>query len=464
MSSNMENVLPVYGFAVKPEGGGGSVTPEQIQQAVDAYLEENPVQPGATVEQVAQIEKNKTDISELSEDITALEEEDGIRKEQIDGSYSGIKTLEFANYEKKSEEQFYVGSNTLMFSKNISVDSTSEILVSDLPDIVFFKPNDIGVPAIGVKRSTGDAVWTKSNLPTSFVTVDEYGYATVNVKYLKDNPIYTHIAFSSNTEELSIKYDVPDKKKNLDWLLLTDKNFPNKITILTVGSDKQYQKIQDAINDAYDGFYILVDNGLYEESLDIGTKDISLIGNNVIVYDESGEYEKAPIICGSGYIKGFTFIERKNEEKDYSGITRFAYACHLDKRWGGSKHIIFENCNFISDFASAIGCGVIEDVHIVLINCDAKATKETASAFQIHGDASSAGNAIIDVKNCKFLKNESGNGHGILLSNGGADYNTGTTITMNIDNTFCDSFYNNCADLYIKGKTNFGNNLAELNS
>ena len=69
MSSNMENVLPVYGFAVKPEGGGGGVTPEQIQQAVDAYLEENPVQPGATVEQVAQIEKNKTDISELSEDI-----------------------------------------------------------------------------------------------------------------------------------------------------------------------------------------------------------------------------------------------------------------------------------------------------------------------------------------------------------------------------------------------------------
>lgn len=43
--------------------GGGSVTPEQIQQAVDAYLEENPVQPGATVEQEAQIEQNTIDIS-----------------------------------------------------------------------------------------------------------------------------------------------------------------------------------------------------------------------------------------------------------------------------------------------------------------------------------------------------------------------------------------------------------------
>lgn len=54
--------------------GGGSVTPEQIQQAVDAYLEENPVQPGATVEQAEQIERNKQDISSLSEDFVNLKE------------------------------------------------------------------------------------------------------------------------------------------------------------------------------------------------------------------------------------------------------------------------------------------------------------------------------------------------------------------------------------------------------
>ena len=48
---------------------GGTVDTEQIQQAVDAYLEENPVQPGATVEQATQIEQNKQDIGSLSEDI-----------------------------------------------------------------------------------------------------------------------------------------------------------------------------------------------------------------------------------------------------------------------------------------------------------------------------------------------------------------------------------------------------------
>lgn len=67
MTDNKDITPLVAAFVAKMKSGGA--TPEQIQQAVDAYLEENPVQPGATVEQVAQIEKNKTDISELSEDI-----------------------------------------------------------------------------------------------------------------------------------------------------------------------------------------------------------------------------------------------------------------------------------------------------------------------------------------------------------------------------------------------------------
>ena len=67
---NYPNCDPVIiaALAAKAGKGGGGATPEQIQQAVDAYLEENPVQPGATIEQAAQIEKNKTDISELSEE------------------------------------------------------------------------------------------------------------------------------------------------------------------------------------------------------------------------------------------------------------------------------------------------------------------------------------------------------------------------------------------------------------
>ncbi len=47
--------------------GGGTVTPEQIRSAVNAYLQENPVNTGATAEQVEQINENTQAIEELKE-------------------------------------------------------------------------------------------------------------------------------------------------------------------------------------------------------------------------------------------------------------------------------------------------------------------------------------------------------------------------------------------------------------
>lgn len=41
---NIEMLLPLVARALK--NGGGTVTPEQIQAAVDQYLEENPVSAG----------------------------------------------------------------------------------------------------------------------------------------------------------------------------------------------------------------------------------------------------------------------------------------------------------------------------------------------------------------------------------------------------------------------------------
>ena len=66
--TDYKDITPLVAALVAKMKSGGA-TPEQIQQAVDAYLEENPVQPGATVEQATQIEQNKQDIGSLSEEI-----------------------------------------------------------------------------------------------------------------------------------------------------------------------------------------------------------------------------------------------------------------------------------------------------------------------------------------------------------------------------------------------------------
>lgn len=59
-----------YLYKLCLKGMGGEVSPEEIKNAVNEYLEKNPVKPGATTEQAQQIEQNKTDIDSLKEDIS----------------------------------------------------------------------------------------------------------------------------------------------------------------------------------------------------------------------------------------------------------------------------------------------------------------------------------------------------------------------------------------------------------
>ena len=68
MSGTPENPLLNLGI---PKGGG-SVDPEQIKQAVNGYLEENPPS-GMTAEEKEQLDKNTEDISSLSTDTSKLE-------------------------------------------------------------------------------------------------------------------------------------------------------------------------------------------------------------------------------------------------------------------------------------------------------------------------------------------------------------------------------------------------------
>lgn len=59
-----------YLYELCLKGMGGEISPEEIKNAVNEYLEKNPVKPGATTEQAAQIEQNKTDIGSLKEDLS----------------------------------------------------------------------------------------------------------------------------------------------------------------------------------------------------------------------------------------------------------------------------------------------------------------------------------------------------------------------------------------------------------
>lgn len=66
-----------YLYELCLKGMGGEISPEEIKNAVNEYLEKNPVKPGATTEQAQQIEQNKTDIASLKTETSSLKEDLG---------------------------------------------------------------------------------------------------------------------------------------------------------------------------------------------------------------------------------------------------------------------------------------------------------------------------------------------------------------------------------------------------
>lgn len=66
-----------YLYELCLKGMGGEISPEEIKNAVNEYLEKNPVKPGATTEQAQQIEQNKTDVASLKTETGSLKEDIG---------------------------------------------------------------------------------------------------------------------------------------------------------------------------------------------------------------------------------------------------------------------------------------------------------------------------------------------------------------------------------------------------
>lgn len=75
-----------YLYELCLKGIGGEISPEEIKNAVNEYLEKNPVKPGATTEQAQQIEQNKADVA-------ALKEETGSLKEDLGNVENDVSTL-----------------------------------------------------------------------------------------------------------------------------------------------------------------------------------------------------------------------------------------------------------------------------------------------------------------------------------------------------------------------------------
>lgn len=105
-----------YLYELCLKGMGGEISPEEIQKAVNDYLDKNPVKPGATTEEAAQIKKNAEEIASLKESISnkitkfyASSQGETHLADSDDG-----KIMDMMLY-GKSEQKQYSGKNLFTF-------------------------------------------------------------------------------------------------------------------------------------------------------------------------------------------------------------------------------------------------------------------------------------------------------------------------------------------------------------
>lgn len=426
---------------------------EQSKTAAQAIAESIP----------ADYSELSNDVSGLKKDIDNLSSDDAIKSNMIDGRGSHRQTT-FIPYEKIENSAI---NNSGTQSSTIKCDNTQLINLEKYPSTIrvfniYQGANWAAV--VGKKKDGTFAGWKYSSLPSSFCTKYD-NYVEINIDYLKNADLWESLGFNMpHGSDLRMEYDteILADKKELEWLII-----PHRF-IVDKNGHGDYITVQDAVNNANDGDEIIVLEGKYEEAVDLGTKALHLHGltaSNTIIWNDTGAYATPPIEVGHGLIENLTFYSKKDPNKDYSEITRKSYAVHLDQRWGsGTKSVVFKNCVFIGEHTTPIGCGVVDDVNIEMYDCIADATSlNNGNAFQIHGSSTETGNANIILNGCTFKKGSIGNGNGILLSNGGAAYNKGTTITIKANNCY-GSFYNNVGDLLILDSSSFGNSDSKLNN
>lgn len=134
-----------YLYELCLKGIGGEISPEEIKNAVNEYLEKNPVKPGATTEQAQQIEQNKKDVDSLKEDlsnkITKFYASNQGETHITDSDNGKIQDMMLYG---KSEQNQYKGINLLPTSI-----SYSEIIEVSIPKGTHIFWATDGTPALG---------------------------------------------------------------------------------------------------------------------------------------------------------------------------------------------------------------------------------------------------------------------------------------------------------------------------
>ena len=179
--------------------------------------------------------------------------------------------------------------------------------------------------------------------------------------------------------------------------------------ILTVGPNGMYSTVKSAVKAAQAGDTVLIDRGVYHETVSNYDKDITIMGvdrDEVIIEYENGDYGHPPLNMGVGVVKNLTLHAISSEmthawSKAYCIHTDFHSS--LNGKVGG--RLLVENVRMINDDWIPFGIGLRSNFTLEIRDCEMICSSENP-AFYCHPAANSydIGQRLI-VKNCVMQNN-----------------------------------------------------------
>lgn len=218
-----------YLYELCLKGIGGEISPEEIKNAVNEYLEKNPVKPGATTEQAQQIEQNKTDIA-------SLKEETGSLKEDLAELGNKILYEEYADllHGKEPKENWYIDASN----------GTGRTLAQFFSYIDIDVSEYIGKKLYPYTSHKGTTVYHSSR---SVVFYDESGAFISGTGVSSNNPINgIEVPKKSKTVSICFNYESDDNQpiKPQVYYLAINRENKNKL-MLKNDVSIDYEQIQN---------------------------------------------------------------------------------------------------------------------------------------------------------------------------------------------------------------------------
>ena len=358
--------------------------------------------------------------------------------------------------------------------------------------------------------SASDYIEVESDTIYSKVTTNQFAFYDVNKTYISG--INTDKVFTTPSNCKFIRISV--KNESLDSEMLVENDnvgtyesfgsfipkdlLPQEILkdnieytnfVIVSKDNPQLDTINKALNnlkgvDSVDNpCVILVMPGVYEESLILAYRYISIIGvdkDTCIITNKLNDYYNPPVdLTPNSHLKNLTIIADNDgivEIPDVGTPGQQSYAVHFDSagRYYNSKTegvSRIENCILISNNYQALGSGLCINQKLICENVEFRAYKNN-NAMRIHNYSLEGGGGSSAVfKDCTFI---SENAEPIYVQNVN-DNNIDTEITFIRNVAYNNNGQVNClkhqevigegciSGNIILGKGSFGNSIAELN-